>query len=218
MPRLPWVRPQRARLTRLPNAETSGEAPPNDYGLIRNRLFNDEASRNRAELEPIDTLTRSTTPHSGHVNIALGALAIGVVAWLTLGSVDRSLWLTGRIVDAPAATAQQNPSPGNLIRVEAEVPPSDADQLVAGTKVFLVRSNATGTFVSGTIRSVHPLAAAASPDSRVTLQLAIAHDPSSVFVPPGPGEEDYRLRIPVGTQRPVELLLGFARPRPAREP
>lgn len=214
MPRFPWVRPQRAHSTR--NADSG--ASPKYYGLFPNRLFNDEASRNRAELEPIDSLTRSTTPHAVHVTIASGALAIAVAAWLTLGRVDHSLWLTGRLVDADAPTATQGVSPGDVIRIETEVRPRDIDQLLAGREVHLFTSTSTGTFVSGRIREVHVHVDAGLDGPYASVQLDIQHDPSPSFVAPGPDEVDYRLRIPVGTQRPLEMLLGFATPRLAREP
>lgn len=218
MPRFPWVSPRRARSTRHSSAEASREASPHDYGLFRNRLFNDEASRNRAELEPIDNLTRSTTPHSAHVTIALGVLAIVVVAWLTLGTVDHSLWLTGQVVDARETTPQQDPGPGNVILIETEVPATDADQLLARMNVYLFKSNSTDNFMSGTVHGVRRQAATASSDRpTVIVQLTIAPDPSSTFLPASPGDV-YQLRLPVGTQRPIDLLLRFARPRLGRDP
>ncbi|MDE0659024.1 MAG: hypothetical protein OXI79_05170 [Gammaproteobacteria bacterium] len=215
MPRFPWVRPQRARSTRKPNADSPG-ASSSYYGLLPNRLFNDEASRNRAELEPIDNLTRSTTPHAAHVTIAIGALAIAVAAWLTLGRVDHSLWLTGKLVDADAATATQGLRPGDIIRIETEVRPPDVDLLLAGRKVLLFTSTSTDTFVAGTVRHIHVLTHASLDGPNATVRLDIEHDPSSPLVPPD--SHDYRLRIPIGTQRPLEMLLGFAKTRSAREP
>ena len=192
--------------------------PPKSYGLVRNRLFNDDASRNRAELEPIDHLTRSTTPNAGHVAIALGVLAIGVAAWLFLGSIDHSLWLTGQRLDAPVSNARHNGVPDDLTRVETEVGLSDAQHLAVGRKIFVFRNDSAGTYLSGTIRAVHVEASRTGPQrSTATLRLDIEHDPSSVSQPPSPGK-DYRLRIPIGSQRPIELLIGFASPRPAREP
>ena len=218
MPRFTWFRRQRARSTRKPNAESSGEASSSYYGRFPNRLFNDEASRNRAELEPIDSLTRSTTPHAVHVTIALSVLAIAVAAWLTLGRVDHSLWLTGKLVDANPATATQRTGTGGVIRIETDVHPPDIERLVAGRNILLFSGTPTGTFVSGTIHDVHVHADASPDHPAATVQLDIEPHTSSAFVPPGPHGEVYRLRIPVGTQRPFEMLLGFAKPRSGHEP
>lgn len=208
----------RARSTRPPHADSaSGEASPNSHGLFRNRLFNDDASRNRAELEPIDCLTRSTTPHAGHASVALAVVAITVAVWLTLGSVDRSLWLTGKLLDAPAADAEPDGIRKNVIRIETEVRLPDAERVHAGREIFVFRSTYEGAFLSGTIHRVHR-SGAGSPDHTANLHLDVEYDPASVFEPRGQGEKDYRLRIPIGSQRPIELLLGFVRPRLAREP
>ena len=200
---------------------SSGSRPtnapsPSDYGIFRNRLFNDDASRNRAELEPIDYLTRSTTPRAGFVAIALGVLAIAVAIWMSVGSIDHSLWLTGRLLDAPEPDDQPHDARKDLTRLETEVRLSDAQHLALGRSISVFRNDASGTFVSGNIRGVQfvepPLERPTA-----TVQLDIEHDPSSAFPARGPGE-DYRLRMPVGSQRPIELLLGFASPRRAREP
>ena len=205
------ARSRRARSTRPPNADS-----PN-YGLFRNQLFNDDASRNRAELEPIDYLTRSTTPHAGHVTIALAVVAITVAVWLTLGSIDQSLWLTGHLLDAPAADAEPDGTRENVIRIETEVRLADAGRLLAGREIFVFRSTHAGTFLSGTIHGVHRSGAGRNPDHTATVHLDVAYDPM-LFEPPRQGENNYRLRIPIGSQRPIDLLLGLARPRLAREP
>ncbi|MCY3839525.1 MAG: hypothetical protein OXH09_12910 [Gammaproteobacteria bacterium] len=179
-------------------------------------MFNDDASRNRAELEPIDYLTRSTTPRGGLVAIALGVLAIAVAIWLSVGSIDHSLWLTGKLLDAPATDAEDNGAPKGLTRLETEVRLADAQALSLGGRIFVFRNDSAGTFLSGNIRGVHFL----EPHSgrpTATLRLDIERDPSSVYLPPSPGE-DLRLRIPIGSQRPIELLLGFANPGRARGP
>ena len=178
-------------------------------------MFNDDASRNRAELEPIDCLTRSTTPRAGLVAIALGVLATAVAIWLSAGSIDRSLWLTARLADAPGSDPQRDETPADLTRIETEVRLSDAQHLTVGRHVFVFRNDSAATFLSGTIRSVH-VETPQRPDRRAsTLRLDIEHDPSSGFRPAGPGQ-NYRLRVPVGSQRPIELLLGFANPSRAR--
>lgn len=199
-----------------PGSRSTNAPSTRAYGLFTNRLFNDEASRNRAELEPIDCLTRSTTPRAGLVAIALGVFAIALVIWLSVGTIDHSLWLTGRLLDAPGTNAADNGTPEDLARLEAEVRLSDIEHLTPGRTVFVFRNDSAGTFLSGNIREArfvepppeHPTA---------TARLEIERDPSSVFPPPSPGEV-YRLRIPIGSQRPIELLLGFADPSRARGP
>ncbi|MDE0191507.1 MAG: hypothetical protein OXQ90_09135 [Gammaproteobacteria bacterium] len=177
-------------------------------------MFNDDASRNRAELEPIDCLTRSTTPRAGLVTIALGVLATALAVWLTVGSIDHSLWLSGRLLDAPEPDARQESPPNNITRLEAAVHLSDAQHLTLGRKVFVFRNDSAGTFLSGNIRGVQ---FAEPPPGRptTTVRLDIERDPSPVVLPPGSGG-DYRLRIPIGSQRPIKLLLGFAKPSRAR--
>ena len=179
-------------------------------------MFNDDASRNRAELEPIDYLTRSTTPRAGLVAIALGVLAISLAIWLTVGSIDHSLWLTGKLLDPPATDSEDNGTSKTLARLETEVRLADAKHLTLGSKIVAFRNDSRGTFLSGHIRSVQFVE---PPPGRPTaiLRLDVETDPSSVFQPPGPGE-DLRLRIPIGSQRPIELLLGFANPSRARGP
>lgn len=199
-----------------PGSHSTNAPAPRDYGIYRNRLFNDDASRNRAELEPIDELTRSTTPRAGLVAIALGLLAIAVAIWLSVGSIDHSLWLTGKLLDAPEPDAQHNGARKNLTRLETEVRLSDAPHLTLGRRIFVFRNDSSGTFLSGNIRGAHLVVPHAGRPT-ATLQLDIEHDPSSAFPALGPGE-DYRLRIPVGSQRPIELLLGFASPWLAQEP
>ena len=213
------ARSRPARSTRPPNADSApDDGSRNNYGLFRNQLFNDDASRNRAELEPIDYLTRSTTPHAGHVTIALAVVAITVAFWLTLGSIDQSLWLTGRLLDAPAADAEPDGSRENVIRIETEIPLADAERLLAGREIFVFRSTQAGTFLSGTIHRVNRSGAGRNPDRTATLHLDVEYAPTSLFEPPGQGDKNYRLRIPIGSQRPIDLLLGLARPRLAREP
>lgn len=186
--------------------------PPKSYGLLRNRLFNDDASRNRAELEPIDYLTRSTTPQAGHVAIALGVLVMGIAVWLSLGSIDHSLWLTGKLLDAPTSDTRHNGATEDLTRVQAEVRLSDAQHLVVGSRIFVFRNDSAGTYLSGIIRAVHVEATRKHPlRPTATLRLDIERDPPSVSPPPSPGE-NYRLRVPIGTQRPIELLLGLISP------
>lgn len=180
-------------------------------------MFNDDAARNRAELEPIDHLTRSTTPRAGLVAIALGLLAVVVAMWLCLGSIDHSLWLTGKILHPPASDTRHNGVPEDLTRLETEVRRSDAQHLMVGRKVFVFRNDSPDTFLSGTIRAVHEPPGAGPERPTATLRLGIERDPGSLPLPSVAGE-DYRLRIPIGSQRPIELLLGFASPRPAREP
>lgn len=179
-------------------------------------MFNDDASRNRAELEPIDCLTRSTTPRSGLVAIALGVLATALAIWLTVGSIDHSLWLTGRLLDAPEPDARQESPPHNITRLEAAVRLSDAQHLTLGRKVFVFRNDSAGTFLSGNIRG---LQFAEPPPGRptTTLRLDIERDPWSVVLPPSSGK-NYRLRIPIGSQRPIKLLLGLVNPSGARGP
>lgn len=209
----------RAPSSRPPNADSaSGDASPSNYGLFRNRLFNDDASRNRAELEPIDYLTRSTTPHAGLVTITLAVVAITVAAWLTLGSIAQSLWLTGRTLDAPAAHAESNGPPENVMRIETEVPLADAERLHAGGEIFVFRSTHASTFLSGTIHAVHRDWAATRSDHTATVHLDVEYDPTSLVEPTDQGEKNYRLRVPIGSQRPIELLLGFAMPGLARNP
>ena len=180
-------------------------------------MFNEDASRNRAELEPIDYLTRSTTPRAGLVAIALGVLAIGLAIWLTVGSIDHSLWLTGKILDAPGTVAEDNgDAPREGTRLETEVRLADAQLITLGRRVFVFRTDSSGTFLSGTIHGVQfvePLPEHAS----AIMRLDIDRDPSSVILPPSTGE-DYRLRVPIGSQRPIEMLLGFASAGRAREP
>ena len=218
MLRFSWARLRHARSARQPNPDPSGAASPNHYGRLTNRLFNDEASRNRAELEPIDNLTRSTTPHSAHVAIALGALVIALMAWLRLGSMDHSLWLTGKLLDASAASAQQDRT--EVIRIETIVRPRQAEHLRGGNRIFLFGRSSTDTYVSGTIRRVHRRAARAGSDwhsaTSATVQLDIEFDHPSASVPPNEGE--YRLRVPVGKQRPIEMLRRLAMPRPGQKP
>ena len=117
-------------------------------------MFNDDASRNRAELEPIDYLTRSTTPRAGLVAIALGVLAIGVAIWLSVGSIDHSLYLTGKLLDAPATDAEDNGAPKALTRLETEVRLADAQLLSLGGRIFVFRNDSAGTFLAGNIRGV----------------------------------------------------------------
>ena len=209
------ARSKRAPSSRPPNPESaSGDASPSNYGLFRNRLFNDDASRNRAELEPIDYLTRSTTPHAGHVAIALAVVAVTVAVWLSVGSIDRSLWLTGKLLDAPAAEPDRTRE--NVIRIETEVRLADVERL-AGRKIFVFRTTDAGTFLSGTIHRVRRDGAGRGPHT-ATVHLDVQYDPASLPEPPGQAEKNYRLRIPIGSQRPIDLLLGFTRPKPAREP
>ena len=179
-------------------------------------MFNDDASRNRAELEPIDCLTRSTTPRAGLVAIALGVLAIAVAVWLSVGVIDHSLWVTGKLLDAPQPDARQNSFANDIVQLETAVRLSDAQHLTLGRNVFVFRNDSAGTFLSGTIRGVQSVEPP-SGDTTRTLRLDIERDSSSGELPPSPGE-DVRLRIPIGSQRPIELLLGFARPGPARGP
>ncbi|MCY3623094.1 MAG: hypothetical protein OXH68_15480 [Gammaproteobacteria bacterium] len=209
---------RRARSTRPPNPDSaSGDGSPSTYGLFRNQLFNDDASRNRAELEPIDYLTRSTTPHAGHVTIALAVVAITVALWLTLGSIDQSLWLTGKLLDAPAADAETDDGRGNVIRIETEVRLPDAERLLSGREVSVFRNTYAGAFLSGTIHGVNREGPGGIPGRTDTLHLDVAYDPA-LFEPPSRGEANYRLRIPVGSQRPIDLLLRLARPDLSREP
>ena len=193
------------------------DASPRSYGLLRNRLFNDDAARNRAELEPIDYPPRSTTPRAGLVAMALGVLAVVVGVWLSLGSIDHSLWLTGKLLHAPASDAPHSSVPEHLTRLATKVRRSDAQHLMVGRKIFVFRNDSPGTFLSGTIRAVHEPPGAGPGRPTVTLRLGIERDPGSLLLPSAPGE-NYRLRVPVGSQRPIELLLGFASPRPVREP
>lgn len=192
--------------------------PPKSYGLFRNQLFNDDASRNRAELEPIDHLTRSTTPHAGLVTVALAVVVIAVAGWLTLGSIDQSLWLTAKFLDAPAADAESRGTLENVIRIETEVRLADAERLNAGGEIFVFRSTHAGTFLSGTIHAVHRGGAGTRSDHTATVHLDVEHGPVSLFEPPDQSGKNYRLRIPIGSQRPIELLLGFAMPGLARNP
>ena len=218
MPRFYWAKTQRTRSIRRPKADAaSSDASPRTYGFFRNRLFNDDAARNRAELEPIDHLTRSTTPRAGLVAIALGLLTVVAAMWLCLGSIDHSLWLTGKLLYAPVPDAQHNDVPEHLTRVETEIHLSDAQHLIAGRKVFVFRNDSPDTFLSGTIRAVHEPPRASPERPTATLRLDIERDPGSLPLPSVAGE-DYRLRVPIGSQRPIELLLGFASRRPAREP
>ena len=218
MPRFSWAKTERMRSMRRPKADAgSSDASPRSYGLFRNRLFNDDAARNRAELEPIDYPTRSTTPQAGLVAIALGLLAGVVAMWLSLGSIDHSLWLTGKLLHPPASDAQHTGIPENLTRLDTEVRLADAQHLMVGRKIFVFRNDSPGTFLSGTIRAVHEPPGASPGRPTATLRLGIERDPGSTLPPPVPGR-DYRLRVPIGSQRPIELLLGFASPRPAREP
>ena len=184
-------------------------------------MFNDDASRNRAELEPIDDLTRSTTPRAGLVAIALGVLGIAVATWLSVGSIDHSLWLTGRLLDAWEPGARANDTPKIVTRLETEVRLSDAQHLTLGRTVFVFR-NATsgaslsGNTLSGNIRAVQFVEP--SPERpTATVQLDIEHDPSPALPALDPGE-GYRLRVPVGAQRPIEMLVGFANPSRIRGP
>ena len=180
-------------------------------------MFNEDASRNRAELEPIDYLTRSTTPRAGLVAIALGVLAIVLAIWLTVGSIDHSLWLTGRLLDAPGAVAEANgDAPREGTRLETKVRLADAQHLALGTRVFVFRNDSAGTFLSGTIHGVQFVERPAEQATAI-MRLDIDHDPSSVNPLPSPGE-DYRLRIPIGSQRPIEMLLRFASAGRALEP
>lgn len=208
----------RARSTRPPIADSASVDDSQNYGLYRNQLFNDDASRNRAELEPIDCLTRSTTPHAGHLTIALAVVVITVAVWLTLGSIDQSLWLTGKPLDAPAADAESVGTRENVIRIETEVRLPNAERLLAGSQIFVFQNTHAGTFLSGTIRGVHRDGAGRNPDHTTVVHLDVEYDSAALFEPTGQGEKNYRLRIPIGSQRPIDLLLGLVRPRLAREP
>lgn len=179
-------------------------------------MFNDDASRNRAELEPIDCLTRSTAPRAGLVAIALGVLATALAIWLTVGSIDHSLWLTGRLLDVPEPDARQDSPPNDITQLETAVRLSDARHLTLGRKVFVFRNDSAGTFLSGNIRGVQSVEPP-SGGSSATLRLDIERDPASAVLPLSDGE-DYRLRIPIGSQRPIQLLLRFANPSRARGP
>lgn len=191
-------------------------AAPNTGGLFRNRLFNEDASRNRAELEPIDNLTRSTAPHARRVGIALGTFLVAVAIWLTLGSIDHSLWLDGRLLNAPVAEAQAG-TLQNVVRIETEVGPAEARALLAGRQIFVFQDNTEGTF-SGTIHKVHGRPSPAGPDHPAgTLQLDVVPDPTSALVPSSHVGENYRLRVPVGSQHPIALLFRLATSRRVRE-
>lgn len=198
-------RPKDARSSRTP--------PAGREFLAGNRLFNEDALKNRAELEPIDQPARSTTPHQPHVFATLGIVLVGAAAWLLLGAVDHSLWLNAERLHDGAASP---PVPERVIRLRTVVPVVDGELLTPGMTAYVFRAGSTDTFIEGSISRV-----ARETDSRTTridksiLQIDVS--PKSALVPePGDVDPNYRLRIPIGRQTPVDLLIGLVRQRTVR--
>ena len=221
MPKLSsWVRPKRGR-PRTDSVRSPASAAPSprdpardanrgsddthltgDQLFANNRLFNEDALKNSAELEPIDNPMRSTTPHHPLVIGALGFVLLGVTAWLAFGSVDHSLWLKAERLDG----AGGSPVPANAIRLRAEVSAPDGERIQAGMRAFVFLNDFDGAFTVGSIARVasatssHP-----TPPDRAVVVFDFAPGPSEA--PWHDASVEYRLRIPLGSQTPMGMLI-----------
>ena len=197
---------------RSPHTPADGEPGPEPTGrelFIGNRLFNEAALKNSAELEPIDNPIQSTTPHQRQILAALGMVLVGAAAWLVLGAVDHSLWLNAERLEDDAGSASV---PTQAMRLRAVVSPTDAERLTPGMTAFVFQDGSTGAFIEGSISRV---AGETTRADRTILALDIS--PQSMPIPePGDANRKYRLRIPIGSQTPMALLVGLARQRIAQ--
>ena len=180
--------------------------------LFANRLFNEDALKNSAELEPIDNPATSTAPHHPLTLAALGVVLAGAAAWLALGSVDHSLWLNAeRVLD----TAHTSPAPDHRIPLRTEVADRDGSLLRPGMTAYLFQNGFDGIFVEGSIARVAP-AVDSWPTTTASTVVIVELSPKD---PPAPQPDEagpnYRLRIPIGQQTPLELLVGLIRQRAA---
>jgi len=78
----------------VPNPPSSDPGGGDRDPFADNRLFNQNALKNRTELEPIDNLSRSTTGSERTLVIALAALAAAALVCLALFAGD--IWLGPR--------------------------------------------------------------------------------------------------------------------------
>lgn len=178
--------------------------------FANNRLFNEDALKNSAELEPIDNPATTTAPHHPQVLAVLGVVLAGVAAWLAIGSVDHSLWLNAERV---SETAHSSPAPAHAIRLRTEVGAMDGSRLRPGMTAYLFQNGLDGVFIEGSIVRVGP-AADPRPTSPGRTVLMVDVAPRDAPAPlPDDAAPDYRLRIPVGQQTPIELLVGLIRRR-----
>ena len=216
--RFSWVRPERGRprtdSVRATTAPSSRNRPPDAGGgsddaqprgdqlFGHNRLFNEDALKNSAELEPIDNPMRSTTPHHPLVIAALGIVLLGAVAWLALGSVDHRLWLKAERLDGPPGSS---PVLEDAIRLRAEVSARDGERLQPGMIAFVFQDDFDGAFMVGSIARVAPATPPTSPDRAV---LVFDFAPRPFQAPGHDAPSTYRLRIPLGSQTPMEMLIG----------
>ena len=221
MPKLSsWVRPKRVRprtdsvrspvsaapSPRDPSPDAdpgSDDAHPTGYPLFaNNRLFNEEALKNSAELEPIDNPMRSTTPHHLLVIGALGFVLLGATAWLALGSVDHSLWLKAERLDG----AGGSPIPADAIRLRAEVSAPDGERIQTGMRAFIFLNDFDDAFTVGSIARVAPATSShPMPPDKSVVVFDFAPRPSEV--PRHDASIEYRLRIPLGSQTPMGMLI-----------
>ncbi len=226
--RFPWDRSERPRAgdasprsknARLPHqpptaSDRGSEEPATTKPQLfaSNRLFNEEALKMSAELEPVDNPTRSTTPYQPHVLVALGLVLVGALAWLLLGVVDHSLWLRAERIDG-AAVAPPGSAP--VVRLRTVVSPSDGELLAPGMTAYVFQGGSDGVFFEGSIsRVTRDTSHQATPTTRRVLQIDVSPT-TTLVLEPSDTDSSYRLRVPIGSQAPVDLLLGLVSRRTA---
>ena len=90
--------------------------------LATHHLFREAAVVRRAQSEPLDGLAQVTLPHERVVSAVLAAGLLAFALWSAVGSMERSLWLTGVFAGGGSGA----------LTVTTEMRPRDAARLAAG--------------------------------------------------------------------------------------
>ena len=102
---------------------------------IRRELFRREAVEHRGKPEPLDGLLRVTAPHEWAILGALALAALGMAAWMLLGTVERDF--TGGC--ALVLTGERYPVFSGTTGSVAEVLAGEGDPIEAGQPLARVR-------------------------------------------------------------------------------
>ena len=175
--------------------------------------FHDTVAEAKEEREQLDRLLTISTPRERLLVAAIALLLCGILAWLFLGNVARSIELDGVLLEQHANLVEGSPSVQVLVWVNREIAP----QIAAGMPVEIELDTADGetAALGGSVRAItaEPFSGGpaafetAAPVSvhRIDLALETAHEESPD--PNALAARKCRIVIELGRQSPIGLFL-----------
>ena len=161
--------------------------------LATHHLFRESAIVRRAQSEPLDGLVQVTLPHERVVSAVLAAGILAFALWSAVGSMERSLWLTGVFADGGSGA----------LTVTTEMRPRDAERLAVGMTGAVLDPTGRAPPAAGVVAEIVASGAGGAP-AVVVWEVA---EPGAWMA----AGEACGLRAPMGRSRPAGVLFDALR-------